>query len=124
MALLRDHKRAQAELKLANRLRYTDFGLVFAKCDARGLGLGAPLSAPLITGSLQRLCEDAGVPRIILHGLRHTCASLLLAAGEPAYVVAKRLGHSNVKTTLETYVHVLPGQEQSCAARLASILWA
>jgi len=71
---------------------------------------------------LDRLCVDAGVKRITVHGLRHTCATLMLAGGEPPHVVQKRLGHKNIVITLGTYAHVLPTQPQDAAQRLAAKL--
>jgi len=71
---------------------------------------------------LDRLCAAAGVKRITAHGLRHTCATLLLSAGVPAHVVQRRLGHKDITITLGLYAHVLPSQQQDAAARLAGLL--
>ena len=68
------------------------------------------------------IIKAAGVPVIKFHGLRHTSATLLLAAGEPVHVVSARLGHSKVITTLETYAHALPSHGRAAAARLGAIL--
>jgi site-specific recombinase XerD len=46
---------------------------------------------------------------IRVHDLRHTHASLLIAAGVPVKVVSERLGHATVAITMQLYVHVLPG---------------
>jgi integrase len=51
---------------------------------------------------------DSGLPRIRLHDLRHTWATLALQAGVPAKVVSEILGHANISITLDTYSHVLP----------------
>jgi integrase len=85
-----------------NRTTYHDFGLVFAKdwgeLRRRGEFLGQPLQANnLGERSFDRLIKAANVRRIKFHGLRHTCATLLLQAGEPVHVVAQRLGHSDVR---------------------------
>ena len=56
---------------------------------------------------LRRRCEDAGVPVISIHGLRHTHASLLLFAGVSIASVARRLGHSSMTTTQKTYLHII-----------------
>jgi len=45
---------------------------------------------------------------IRVHDLRHTHASVLLAAGVPVKVVSERLGHATVTITLETYQHIMP----------------
>jgi integrase len=56
---------------------------------------------------LERLCKKAGIPVISVHGLRHTHASLLLYAGVSIASVARRLGHSNMNTTQQTYLHII-----------------
>ncbi|OTA25846.1 site-specific integrase [Alloscardovia macacae] len=56
---------------------------------------------------LTRTCQNAGVPVISIHGLRHTHASLLLFAGVSIASVAKRLGHATMNTTEKTYLHII-----------------
>ena len=60
-----------------------------------------------VNSRLETLCKDAGVPTITVHSLRHTHASLLIYAGVSVASIAKRLGHSNVTTTQETYLHII-----------------
>ena len=60
--------------------------------------------------------------RITLHGLRHTCATLLLSAGVSPHVVQRRLGHAKVEMTLNIYAHVLPDQQSDAAKRVAALL--
>ena len=56
----------------------------------------------------------AGLPAgIRLYDLRHTCATLLLQAGENPKVVSERLGHASVTLTLDVYTHVLPAAADS-----------
>lgn len=55
--------------------------------------------------SLTALCETAKVPRITPHGLRHTSATEAMAAGINPKVVAERIGHRDIATTLRRYVH-------------------
>ena len=57
-----------------------------------------------------------------LYDLRHTCATLLLLAGEPAKVVSERLGHASVTTTLDIYSHVLPHLQHRATERLRFLL--
>jgi integrase len=45
------------------------------------------------------------------HGLRHTCATLLLQARVPVHVVSERLGHATVSMTMEVYAPVLPDMQ-------------
>lgn len=58
-----------------------------------------------------RLVANAPVPRLRLHDLRHTHATLLLKAGVPIKVVSERLGHATPGFTMATYQHVLPGMQ-------------
>lgn len=128
LTLLREHKREQAELKLANRPHYAEHDLIFAQRweHKGGRGewqLGGPLTPSTITTTLRRFVKLAGVRSINVHGLRHTSATLLLAAGVQPHVVQKRLGHSNITTTLNLYAHVLPSQQADAARRLAALLY-
>lgn len=60
-----------------------------------------------VNNRLKTLCQRADVPVISLHSLRHTHASLLIYAGVSIASIAKRLGHSSIKTTQETYLHII-----------------
>ncbi|HAO6472165.1 TPA: site-specific integrase, partial [Listeria monocytogenes] len=60
-----------------------------------------------INNRLKVLCENANIPTITVHSLRHTHASLLLFAGVSIASVANRLGHSSMTTTQETYLHII-----------------
>ncbi len=74
-----------------------------------------------VTQARRALGEDE-LPRIRLHDLRHTHATLLLAAGEPVKVVSERLGHANATITLTVYQHVHPGMGRQAAERYAALL--
>ena len=56
------------------------------------------------------------------HDLRHTCASLLLAAGTHPKVVQERLGHATVSITLDTYSHVVASLQREAADRIDELL--
>ena len=64
----------------------------------------------------------AGLPDIRLYDLRHTCATLLLLAGENPKIVSERLGHASIVLTLDTYSAVLPSMQQSATDKLEKIL--
>lgn len=78
---------------------------------------GLPLDEPIfvlgrvfnstINDVLRRHCNQAKVPVISIHGLRHTHASLLLFAGVSIASVARRLGHASMTTTQKTYLHII-----------------
>ena len=69
-----------------------------------------------------RSSVEAGLPRIRFHDLRHTHASLLVAAGVPIKVVAERLGHAHPGFTMHTYQHLLPGMGASAASQFAALI--
>ncbi|MBW3651693.1 MAG: site-specific integrase [Actinobacteria bacterium] len=61
---------------------------------------------------------EAGVAPLRIHDLRHTCASLAIAAGADVKVLQRMLGHASAALTLDRYGHLLPGQAESVASRL------
>jgi integrase len=54
--------------------------------------------------------------------MRHTVATLMLAAGVPAHVVQRRLGHAKIEMTLGIYAHALLSMQQDAAAKLAALI--
>ncbi|HEY8308955.1 MAG TPA: tyrosine-type recombinase/integrase, partial [Gemmatimonadaceae bacterium] len=74
----------------------------------------------------QRVAErpdDAPLRRITLHGLRHTCATLLLLHNINPKVVSERLGHASISITLDTYSHVLPSMQKDAADAIGAALF-
>ncbi len=69
-----------------------------------------------------RTTATSGLPRIRFHDLRHTHASLLVAAGVPIKVVSERLGHAHPGFTMHTYQHLLPGMGAAAAAQFAALI--
>jgi len=125
VALLRTHRSHQAEVRMANRLTYGDFGLVFGRewDDVNGrAGLGEPLSGDVVAKALDRIGGAASVRRITPHGLRHTSATLLLTGGIPPHIVAKRLGHANAIVTMQVYAHALRADSREAALMLGGML--
>jgi integrase len=64
----------------------------------------------------------AGLPRIRLHDLRHTHATIDLQAAINPTVVQERLGHASVSVTLDTYTHVLPPMHREAATQIAALV--
>ena len=70
-----------------------------------------PLSENTVYRKFKKISEQAGIKQIRIHDLRHSCASLLISKGVPITAVSKRLGHSSIEQTLNTYAHLLPSDE-------------
>jgi len=83
---------------------------------------GSPIHPQVLSDAFKRLVSQSGLPRIRLHDLRHTHATLLLKAGVPIKVVSERLGHSTPGFTMATYQHVLPGMQAEAARTFAVLL--
>jgi integrase len=90
--------------------------------------VGAPMSAHSPNQSLARalrragLVDEGGVRLVTPHGLRHTAASLMLAAGVPLIVVSRQLGHANPNVTAQVYAHLLvDSQLDEAAAAFAGL---
>ena len=109
VAELRHHRRRQLEERMATGQRGDD-GYVFAKPD------GSPIHPDLISQTFERAVAKLDIPRIRLHDLRHTHATILLQQNVHPKVVSERLGHSSVAFTMTVYQHVLPGLQAQAAS--------
>ncbi len=76
-----------------------------------------PASRQALHGAVIGLCERAGVPRVCVHALRGTHASLAVSGGASVEAVARVLGHTTTKMTLGHYVT----EETATAARVAAV---
>jgi len=116
VAALRNHRRRQFEERLAAGSRWHDGGLVFTT------GIGTPLEPRALNEDFERVVMAAGLRRIRLHDLRHSCATFLLAQGVHPRVVMELLGHSQISLTMETYSHVLPDAMREAIGRMEALL--
>lgn len=114
--MLRRQRETQDLERVAWGLAWNDAGLVFTREDGR------PLRPEYVTRHFQQLAETAGLPVIRLHDLRHTNASLALAAGVDLKVVSERLGHSQLAITADLYTHVSRGLGKDAAEQIARAL--
>ena len=73
-----------------------------------------------LTGLVKRFMAAAGLPDLSPHDLRHSCASLLLAAGADVKAVQEILGHTSARTTLDYYVRADLNQQRQAADRFAA----
>lgn len=85
-------------------------------------GSGQPIDPSNTRRSLRRLASAAKVPSVRVHDLRHTHASLALAAGVPVEVVSRRLGHASIGITLDLYRHLYQPELDAAALSLDRLL--
>lgn len=83
---------------------------------------GTPVWPQRVTSRFRALCDEAGLPQIGPHGLRHSAATWLLSSGANPKLVAQRLGHASPAITVAVYSHVMPGHDEAAAAAFAAAL--
>jgi integrase len=82
-----------------------------------------PISADYLAKHFRSILDLAGVPRLRLYDLRHSAATIALAAGVSPKVVSEQLGHASTAFTLDTYAHVLPHMQDEAVARVEAMLF-
>ena len=117
IATLRDHRRTQLEERMLMGAGFTDRGFVFCLPDGR------PYHPERVSTEFDRRVAKWELPRITLHGLRHTWATLALRGGVHPKVVQERLGHSTIGITLNIYSHVSAGMQRDAAETVAGLIF-
>ena len=84
---------------------------------------GHPVNADGLAKHFRSILKAADLPRIRLYDLRHTAATLALAAGVSPKVVSEQLGHASAAFTLDTYAHVLPHMQDEAATKVEAMLF-
>ena len=85
-------------------------------------GTGSPLKQRNVKREFRRILEAVHIRPIRLYDLRHTAATLAVAAGVSVKVISDQLGHASISFTLERYSHVLPSIQDEAAARVERML--
>ena len=117
VAALRRERARQAEQRLqAGGVWLNEWDLVFTVTD------GLPVSARTLLDRFHALLERAALPRIRMHDLRHSCGSIMLAAGVPLKVVSEKLRHARIETTANIYLHVTPTLRRQAADAMDQVL--
>ncbi len=117
VAVLRTWRKQQLEEQLLVGRRDDDAALVFAQAD------GSAVHPDYFSQVFERHVAKSELPRIRLHDLRHTHATILLQAGIPVKVVSERLGHSSPAFTMSVYQHVLPGMQADAAVAFSAAVF-
>lgn len=121
VATLRSWRAEQARERLLLGDGYHDHGLVF--CFADGRPYNPEHFSREFDRRLARRPFVTVLPKIRLHDLRHTWATLALVAGVDVRIVSERLGHSSPLITWQTYQHVIVGMQTDAAERVAALIF-
>ena len=114
--ILRLHRAEQNKRRLQLGNRWQESERIFTG------QFGAPIRPDVITAWVHKFTSRLGMPEIHTHSLRHTNASLLIAAGTNLPTVAKRLGHADTTTTSRIYAHAIKSADEAAADTLQDIL--
>jgi integrase len=112
---LRRYRAEQAERLLALGIRQTDETTVVTA------PLGGQMHPVTLSTRFRSFCSERGFD-ITFHGLRHTCASLMLSSGTDVRTAAERLGHAKPGILLEVYAHAIKSADEAAAERLGKVL--
>ncbi|MUL41630.1 site-specific integrase [Streptomonospora sp. PA3] len=114
--VLKRWRRRQNRERLAAGPYYCDTGLAFTHPD------GSALHPAQVTLLFQRLQQEADLPPVRLHDLRHGAASLSLAAGVDVKIVSAELGHATTTFTQDVYQSVFPQVARQAAEATADLI--
>jgi integrase len=109
---LKEHQERQQRDRVKAGDRWQERGLIFCTSS------GNFLSGDWVWTAFKRLLKKAGLPDVRFHDLRHSAATVLLAAKVDLKVVSELLGHSSVAITADIYAHVLPEQQQEVVKKM------
>ena len=114
--LLRQERSAQVQRSLARGDGWSEDN--FVAVDK----LGKPYSPNAVSLAFTRFIRSHGMPKITLHGLRHTFATVASAQGAPLFDIGRALGHSTPATTGKIYTHLLDQTHAATLDRVADAL--
>ena len=116
ISLLEEYKLWYEEQKSLDGELWTNSNRLFVQAD------GKPMHPSSISKWFVKYVGTIGLPVINFHGLRHTNASLLVAQNVDIAVVSARLGHAQISTTLDFYVHPLLSHNRKAGYALENLL--
>jgi integrase len=116
VSLLEEYKLWYEEQKSIYSELWTDSDRLFVQAD------GKPMHPSTISKWFVKYVGQIGLPVINFHGLRHTNASLLVAQNIDIAVISARLGHAQISTTLDFYVHPLLSHNKKAGYALENLL--
>ena len=104
--MLKQHRVQQLETRLKQGDDWESRDLVFP--DLRG----GYFSPSYLLRMFKKLLEEAGLPHMHFHDLRHSAATILLSMGVNMKVIQELLGHGDIAITLGLYSHLLPSMQK------------
>ena len=116
ISLLEEYKLWYEEQKSISGELWTNSDRLFVQAD------GKPMHPSTISKWFVKYVGQIGLPVINFHGLRHTNASLLVAQNIDIAVISARLGHAQISTTLDFYVHPLLSHNRKAGYALENLL--
>ena len=116
ISLLEEYKLWYEEQKSIYGELWTNSDRLFVQAD------GKPMHPSTISKWFVKYVGQIGLPVINFHGLRHTNASLLVAQNIDIAVISARLGHAQISTTLDFYVHPLLSHNRKAGYALENLL--
>lgn len=116
VSLLEEYKCWYDEQKYQYGELWIDSNRLFVQADGR------PMHPSTISKWFEKFVAQIGLPVINFHGLRHTNATLLIAQNIDVSVVAARLGHAQITTTLNFYVHPIISHNKTAGFALENLL--
>ena len=114
---LKAHRARQAAEQLALGDAWQATGYIFTT------SIGTPFDPRNLLREFKGICVEAGLGDWHLHELRHSAASLMLAAGVKLQVVSEVLGHSSIRMTADVYGHILAPDREAAAQAMSATLW-
>lgn len=109
LSQLMSHRARQEGLRAAVGVRWQELDLIFTT------SIGTYLDQSKVSRALKHVLQQAGLPSIRFHDLRHISLSLLLGKGMPVNAVQRRAGHSKASVTIDVYGHSLDRSQEEAA---------
>lgn len=90
--------------------------------EDRVFDFGKKFYASTVNDRLIKKCQQAHIPEITMHGLRHTHASILMYKGVSIQSISKRLGHASTDITQKVYLHLVKEMEMKDEKKIVAAL--
>jgi len=118
LTILKQHRKRQTEIRLRAGSKWVDNDLIFCQKD------GSPLDADnLYHRDFHRILKRSGIRRIRIHDLRHTFASILIAAKHSPKYIQNQMGHGSIQITMDLYCHLMEEVHEGAADKTASVIF-